>query len=225
MSGKLPQDLTGMRFSRLFVICRVSNIGTSAAWQCTCDCGRETITKTHMLKSGRTKSCGCLSVETAKATHTTHGKSRSQEYSIFAGAKSRCVNTSHEAYKDYGGRGIEFRFNSFEEFYRELGPRPKNHTLERISVDGHYEPGNVKWATWSEQFNNKRCSVRVTIGNETKTVAEWSRHYGIPRNRPYYRLKNGWCPVCAITHPPEANKPACTCKREHEQLAQRTAHD
>ena len=86
------------------------------------------------------------------------------EYSIYRKAKSRCTNRNAECWKDYGGRGIEFRFTSFEEFYKHLGPRPTPaHSLDRYpNNDGHYEPGNVRWATPAEQSANRRPRTCTT---------------------------------------------------------------
>lgn len=97
--------------------------------------------------------------------NTTHGHAKrgnwSPEYRAFVLAKARCNNPNREVYKYYGGRGIEFRFNSFEEFFAELGPKPTlKHQVERMNNDGHYEIGNVKWATRSEQSHNQRRGPR-----------------------------------------------------------------
>ena len=78
------------------------------------------------------------------------------EYFAYKNAKQRCTNTKHIGWKDYGGRGIEFRFSSFEEFFAELGPRPKGFVLDRKDNDGHYEKGNVRWATQEESLRNRR---------------------------------------------------------------------
>lgn len=83
-----------------------------------------------------------------------------KEEKAYYDAKFRCSNPSHSRYQDWGGRGIEFKFDSFKEFYSELGPRPKGHSLDRINNDKHYQSGNVKWSTRSEQQLNKR--VRKT---------------------------------------------------------------
>ena len=89
---------------------------------------------------------------------TKHRLTKTPEYHAYQNAKYRCTNPSCGEYqwKNYGGRGIKFLFTSFEQFLAEIGPRPQGKTLDRIDVDGHYEPGNVRWATKSEQQSNQR---------------------------------------------------------------------
>jgi hypothetical protein len=78
------------------------------------------------------------------------------ELESFMDAKYRCINPLHHAWESYGGRGIKFLFDSFDQFFAELGRRPDGLTLDRINNDGHYEPGNVRWATPKEQAANRR---------------------------------------------------------------------
>ena len=94
------------------------------------------------------------------ARMTTHGRSRSPEYRSFRNAQRRCSDPTHLSWKYYGGRGIEFRFTSFEQFFAELGQRPAGMTLDRIDSAGHYEPGNVRWASPSQQNDNRRSINR-----------------------------------------------------------------
>lgn len=94
----------------------------------------------------------------ARQSYTkTHGMSGSPEYRTFHAAKKRCTNPKDSRWPDYGGRGIEFRFTSFEQFFEMLGPKPSpKHSINRIDNDGHYEPGNVEWAADDVQRRNKR---------------------------------------------------------------------
>jgi len=85
-----------------------------------------------------------------------HGMSNTPEYQSYCSAKSRCTRENHQDWQNYGGRGIKFLFASFKDFYAELGPRPAGTTLDRINNDGNYEPGNVRWSTFSEQAVNRR---------------------------------------------------------------------
>jgi len=91
----------------------------------------------------------------------------SAELNTFFGAKARCCNSTDPAYKDYGGRGIKFNYPNFDSFYDDLGPRPSpEHSIDRIDVNGNYEPGNCRWATRTEQAINKRNTIYVKIDEE-----------------------------------------------------------
>jgi hypothetical protein len=108
------RDLTGHRFGKLTVMrLAEGRKWGSRLWHCACDCGGERITTGDMLRRGHTKSCGCL------VGAPTHGRSNSAEYRSYTGAKGRC-RTLTPCWHNYGGRGIEFRFESFEQFLAEL---------------------------------------------------------------------------------------------------------
>jgi hypothetical protein len=92
-----------------------------------------------------------------------HRRCGTPEYRSFLHARQRCNNPKDTKYPDYGGRGIEFRFTSFDQFFAELGPRPDGMTLDRINNDGHYEPGNVRWATGSQQIRNRRARIAPAV--------------------------------------------------------------
>jgi hypothetical protein len=134
-------DLTGRRFGRLTVVSRAENGKYGQVrWLCKCSCGESICTDARNLKTGKTKSCGCFRREFSRAKAIRHGHAikgkLSPEYISYTNAKQRCENPSHKSYRHYGGRGIEFRYASFEEFYADLGPRPPGKTLERISNHG-----------------------------------------------------------------------------------------
>jgi hypothetical protein len=99
------------------------------------------------------------------------------EYYACFDAKYRCTNPKDKYWKDYGGRGIEFRFTSFEEFFAELGTRPTPaHSLDRIDNNGHYEPGNVRWATKAEQNANRRVSLNASYKPNQPRAERESKH-------------------------------------------------
>jgi hypothetical protein len=154
----------GSQFFNLTVIMRDDARRISEhCYLCKCVCGKTASVRSYSLRTGRTRSCGCLRYEVLADVCTTHGFSSKGvirvELRAFYSAKNRCTNPKHPRFADYGGRGIEFRFGSFEEFFAELGSKPtRNHSVDRINNDGHYEKGNVRWATRKEQVANRRIS-------------------------------------------------------------------
>lgn len=149
-------SLVGQTFGRLTVIgiAEKKNGHPGRVWTCRCSCGVEKKMRGDGLRSGKVLSCGCY----ARELNTTHGMKGTPEYVAYHDAKNRCLETTHRAYKDYGGRGIKFLFTSFEQFLAEIGPRPPGKSLDRKNNNGNYEPGNVRWATAVEQRNNRRDS-------------------------------------------------------------------
>jgi hypothetical protein len=113
--------------------------------------------------------------------------SRTREYQSYQAAKNRCTNPHHPSFANYGGRGIEFRYTSVEAFFADLGSRPEGRTLDRIDVNGHYEIGNLHWATPKEQANNRRKPVRrrradlAAIHQFAKSLAAAGSRAGAPR--------------------------------------------
>src|SRR6185437_9217369 len=106
-------------------------------------------------------------------TATYCGKIRPEYYSWVA-MKSRCYRATSKEYKYYGGRGIrvcEQWINSFAAFFSHIGPRPEGTTLERKNSDGNYEPGNVFWADWNQQANNRRNNIWVSVGGVRVTIS------------------------------------------------------
>lgn len=139
----------------------MSSLGNSNKL-CECGCGE----LTHLVKLTDNRR-GVVAGEPRRFLPGHHNKNRTTllgrpwkefeaEYFAYRAARNRCTNPNNKAWHDYGGRGIEFRFTSFEEFYKHIGPKPEGLTLDRIRNEGHYEIGNVRWATWSEQNLNKR---------------------------------------------------------------------
>jgi hypothetical protein len=131
------------------------------AYVCQCDCGEVRTVLAENLTSGRQKSCGCLSRDMAKASgerSRTHGMHKSRTYGIWHGMKNRCQTSKSGAYVRYGARGVTVceRWQTFENFFADMGEAPDGLTLDRIDNTKGYEPGNCRWATWTQQAANRR---------------------------------------------------------------------
>ena len=165
----------GSKFNRLTIIAYqyFSQSGQQQYWLCKCDCGNYKSCSRANIISGQVKSCGCLKKEghnNRKHSHTQVGHI-SKEYHAWISAKQRCYNKKTHNYYRYGGRGItmfEGWINDFNAFYQYLGPCPsKSHSIDRINNNLGYEPGNVRWATSTQQANNRRPRRKlVHIKNE-----------------------------------------------------------
>lgn len=157
--GKRARDLTGRRFGRLRVLSRSCLRANDALWNVVCDCGKTRTLPACSLVSNNTRSCGCLSREVTSELMSTHGMKGTPVHNSWANMLSRCYNTKHPRYEDYGGRGItvcdRWR-DSFENFYLDMGDRPLGMSLDRIKNNEGYRPDNCKWSTPVEQNSNKR---------------------------------------------------------------------
>jgi hypothetical protein len=187
-------DMRDRRYGRLTVLYRSAAPG-KARWHCVCDCGGRTVALGEGLRSGNTRSCGCLRRDVAGRHLVTHGLSKRPEYSVWHAMKRRCYEPGYKAFHHYGGRGItvcdRWR-DDFAAFFSDVGPRPtERHELDRINNDGHYEPGNVRWATKTQNNSNQRDNHLLTLHGETKTISEWRRFTGLSFTAIYGRLKRG----------------------------------
>lgn len=159
--GKVD-TLTGQRFTRLVVMQRLERVVGGFLCKVRCDCGTEKTVRSSNLISQHVKSCGCLNAELSATRNKKHGMRHTPEYRAYYSARARCTNPNVERFPEYGGRGIQFLFGSFEQFYADVGPKPtpkRNFSLDRIKVNGNYEPGNIRWATAKQQRHNQRRSA------------------------------------------------------------------
>lgn len=197
----------GDKFGRLTVLAAAPSAPNYLKrWRCRCDCGGEAVVLQGALRNGQTASCGCLQRErtavAAKQANMQHGESSNSlgkvtpEYRAWSGMIQRCHSPRHRSYKHYGARGIRVCDSwrrSYPNFLRDVGRRPSSsHSLDRIKNELGYEPGNVRWATDTQQNNNTRRNLRITARGETKTLAEWATKLGVPYYRLHSRLELGW---------------------------------
>lgn len=199
------KNLEGQKFGHLLVLERAKNkIFKSqqiVCWKCKCDCGNIVIIQSSNLVTGNSTNCGCIRkkhfIESAKKKNTKHNKSYSRIYFIWQSMKDRCYNKHNKNYKNYGQRKIkvcnEWK-KDFMNFYNwSINNGYKNDlTIDRIDVNGNYEPSNCRWATIKQQQNNKRNNHILHYKNEEHNITEWALLLGINRSNIYNRLRRGW---------------------------------
>ena len=176
----------GYRRNRLTAIKFSHKVGTHQYWFFRCDCGNEKVIKVGNVKSGGTKSCGCLGV----GKKIKHGMAGTKIYNIWKSMRQRCFNKNHKQYKDWGGRGIMIckEWLKFENFYRDMGNRPEGKSLDRINNDGNYCKENCRWATRKEQCNNRRSNHLITYNGKTQNISQWAGDLNIKRRIVFSRI-------------------------------------
>jgi len=205
------------RFGRLVYLAEKPSRSNRRRGLFRCDCGQEIEIATHDVRSGHTRSCGCLHTDVLRTPKThgattiavTGGAARSggtAEYRAWRAMKERCHRRTAVNFRNYGGRGIrvcERWETSFSTFLSDLGPKPSpRHSLDRFpDNDGNYEPGNVRWATWKEQCRNKRTNTTVECRGARRLICEWAEISGVPEESISARLRKGWAVADAIFRP------------------------
>jgi len=200
-------DITGRSFGRWRVVsfsrAKLRNGKHHGEyWNCVCKCGTTKEVDAQSLRSGGTKSCGCLSREHS----TKHGIGGTRIYRVWKAIKTRCYNRNAKNYRDYGARGIRMCrrwLASPLNMLADLGPPPSSsHSIERNDNDGPYAPWNCRWASPVEQGNNKRNNVRITHDGQTMTLSQWGRIVGIRPLTIRKRIKElGWPISKALSTP------------------------
>lgn len=211
MKSTLVKNMLGMRFERLVVLKQAaSDSNGNAKWHCQCDCGEKTISYGFNLRNKESKSCGCHSRDILIKNATKHGMSKSPTWTSWSDMKSRCLNKNNVRYRHYGGRGIKICkrwVHSFENFIADMGERPSpNYTIDRINNDGNYEPNNCRWATYTEQNNNRKNTLWVIYKNNKMSLQQSIRAAGcvVTWHTASQRIGRGWTVDKAVETPPNS---------------------
>ena len=212
---KRIKNIVGQKFGRLTVIKYLYSKKHKPYWLCQCDCGNEYVACSGALRDGNTRSCGCLAKESFREmikNNIKHGMSESKIYYIYKGMKQRCYNPTGTNYKNYGGRGIKvcdewLGEHGFENFYKwaiDNGYKDLPHkqcTIDRIDVNGNYEPNNCKWSNAVEQANNTRRNVNINFNGKTQTLTRWCRELDLSIGMVLSRIHRGVKIEIALTTP------------------------
>lgn len=213
----MKHDLTGRSFGRWRALSAQRGHRSKryeTFWHCVCEpelggCGARGLVPGWQLLGGGSLSCGCLRREAAAVATITHGATRgrsaSPEFTAWLAMLGRCNNPNNNRFSYYGARGIRVCAewaNDFAAFLAHIGPRPSpQHSVDRINVNGNYEPGNVRWASRVEQCRNKRSNVVVEFRGERRCISEWAECTGLPYYTVQRRLSWGWPVDAALTLP------------------------
>ena len=201
----------GKRFGRLVVleIIQASRARkTPHQFVCQCDCGKQTTTRSDLVRNGFTKSCGCYRRQASSENHRTHGEAshgnESVEWKAWKSMKGRTNPNDKQNFKNYAGRGITVCgewLASFDKFLEDMGRCPDGFTIDRIDNDKGYFPGNCRWATQEQQMNNTRANVVIEYQGRRQTLTQWCKELKIRRGLVYCRLSLGWSAEKALTSP------------------------
>lgn len=208
------RDLTGLRVGYLTGVRYAGSDGRNSLWEFRCDCGNVVTVPasemTKQLKRGIRASCGCMRRRSIGESSTKHGMSGHPAYWVWRSMRDRCRLPTHQAWKNYGGRGISVcaRWEaSFENFWEDMGSTygsVESPSLERVDNNGDYEPANCKWIPKSQQTKNRRDSLFLDTPKGRMSLRDASRTFGIGVTTLDYRLKHG-VPADQILMPPNVS--------------------
>ena len=188
-------DLKGLKFGRLDVISEAGrDAAGNMAWLCRCSCGNEKVMSSNNIRSGASMSCGCFRLEQLRKKVTRHGMRHTKIYNIWLCMIQRCTNPLNTGYDNYGGRGIQVcdRWRDFRLFYADMGEPLEGMQIDRIDVNGNYEPGNCRWINKKGQARNKRTTRILTYQGKSQSLAEWSEELSMNYYVLHSRLRRGW---------------------------------
>ena len=187
----------GQKYNKLTILGYEGvNKNQDAIAKCKCDCGNiHNIPLKHVI-NGIVKSCGCLQKEIARNRFIIDGRTTERLYNIYMNMKARCYNINNIDYKNYGGRGITIckewldDYTTFKKWSLENNYND-NLSIDRIDVNGNYEPNNCRWTTQIVQCNNRRNTIKITYNNQTHTITEWAEIFNIDRKLIASRYRRG----------------------------------
>lgn len=184
--SRYTKDLTGKVFGKLTVVEYLGKTpGNKPVWRATCECGMTTIVLSSYINSGGTTSCGCVKTDELVRRNRRNSQTanpRKREYNSWISAKRRCLDSTDKDFPRYGAVGVSFHSawaESFSAFYDHIGPRPDGCTLDRIDGTRGYEPGNVRWATPTEQAINRKSTRWIATDEGEKTLAQVAEKMGV----------------------------------------------
>jgi hypothetical protein len=188
------KPMISLKFGRLTVI-ELAYIKRSAYWKCQCECGNIVIVQSNSLRSGKTKSCGCLGHDALMKRNITHGNTHTRLYRIWGGMKARCYIPTASGYKHYGAKGIRVYDNwlDFSLFKNWAYTNGYNNslTIERKDNNGNYEPDNCIWIPGYRQASNTSKNVFIYFNGKKQTLADWAKELRIQESTIRYRYHKG----------------------------------
>lgn len=220
-------DMTGQRFERLVVLERAPNKGDDVSWKCVCDCGETLVTTGANLRRGKTRSCGCLLIESRrrKGRNGTHHKTNTRLYRIWCNMKNRCYNSNDDVYTYYGERGIyicsEWK-NDFICFYTWAikNGYKEEFQIDRIDNKGPYSPENCRWTDRKTQCQNRRSTRMITFQGKSLCLSDWAKELHISHTTLYNRLKKYPLELALTVTGPSSSRILKNAARSMKGLAQ-----
>lgn len=211
MAHRKPLPL-GEKFGRLTVVEESHRVESRLYLRCVCECGGSLVVHLSSLRTGATKSCGCLRSELSRVRQSTHGLSSSRFYKIWLKMRERCHDPHAINYERYGALGIRVceRWQKFEHFRDDMHASYQEHveqhgtrdtSIDRIENALGYLPGNCRWATEFEQRRNKSTNHLIEFNGRTQALHDWGRETGLGGRTIYKRLQRGWSVERALTEP------------------------
>lgn len=191
---RVAKDISGHRLGSLLVVKIDDNRDSESRsrakkkWICQCDCGKvKSFFETNLLR-GLSTTCGC-----SKGRKPTHGLRHKRAYTSWHTMIRRCEDVNCNGYENYSARGITVceEWHDIEKFYADMGERPEGTSIDRIDNNKGYYKDNCRWATAREQSLNKSSNRHISFNGMTKTITEWSEHFGIKRAFLNDKLRSG----------------------------------